>query len=222
MAQETGIKALEQQREEIATRAAGSTDPYYVTLSVALNDEAVFDFLAEKLKTCTLEGVVLRQTEPIAILEFEFRSRSGVSLTNQNCLVGVLPESGQVSFAIEELLNSKEGQAVMLPLTAYIESRANFTEMEFSASDKALVEKEDEFRAKIGAPSLSDIVERFKAPVADFRSAISSEWGMFFDIEGRGPVWGRVSSASPSSRYTKCISPTGGGKDGYFVNDDCG
>lgn len=214
------IESLKQQRQEITERSAKSIDPYLATLSAALHDEEVFSFLAEQLETHTLDEVILRQTEPIAILEFELSPRDGVNITNQNFLVGMLPESKRVSLNVEELIESEEGQAAMLPLGAYIESRAN-AEISFETSDRSLTEKEDLFRAKIGAPSLSEIVDRFRdLGYGQTQPPLGGlEWGEFFDIGAGGNLWGTRGSASPSS-YTKCISETNGGKDGYYVNDD--
>lgn len=223
MKENNTIKALEQQRQEITERASKSIDPYLATLSAALHDEEVFDFLAEQLETHTLDEVILRQTEPIAILEFELTPRSGVNITNRNFLVGMLPESKRISLDVEELINSEEGQAAMLPLGAYIESRANVAEVSLETSDRSMIEREDLFRAKIGAPGLSEIVDRFRGlGYGQTQPPLGGlEWGEFFDIEAGGNLWGTRGSASPSGGYTKCISPTNGGKDGYNVNDDC-
>ena len=224
MSKNNTIEALKRQRKEITERSSKSIDPYLATLTAALHDEEVFDFLIEKMETHTIDEVILRQTEPIAILEFELSPRDGVKLTNQHFLVGMLPESKRVSLDVEELLNSKEGQAAMLPLGAYIESRATVGEIAAEVSDRSLIEKEDRFRARIGVPSLSDIVDRFRGlGYGQTQPPLGGlEWGEFFDIESGGSLWGSVGAASPSSGYTKCISETNGGKDGYYVTDDCG
>ena len=148
--------------------------------------------------------------------------RGNSNITNQNFLVGMLPESKRVSLNVEELIESEEGQAAMLPLGAYIESRAN-AEVSFEPSDRSLTEKEDLFRAKIGAPSLSEIVDRFRGlGYGQTQPPLGGlEWGEFFDIRAGGNFWGTRRAASPSGGCTKCISPTNGGKDGYNVNDDC-